>query len=100
MVMGTDRTLAAQLQSPPGASPLQGPSQHRWAHVCGSGRSIAMDMPGAGGPLKMSGAATTPEVQYFKSPEHVVDSASLRGHQSWGHHGQGDAPTWASFCET
>ena len=34
MVMGTDRTLATQLQSPPGASPLQGPNQHRWAHVC------------------------------------------------------------------
>lgn len=87
MVMGTDRTLAAQLQSPPGASPLQGPSQHRWAHVCmwlwqwqehGHGHGDAR----CSGPLKMPGAATTPEVKYFKSPEHVVDSASLRGHQS------------------
>lgn len=34
------------------------------------------------GPLKMPDAATTPEVKYFKSPEHVVDSASLRGYQS------------------
>lgn len=30
----------------------------------------------------MPDAATTPEVKYFKSPEHVVDSASLRGYQS------------------